>query len=394
MSQYNDQCLSTNPKTANDYHGAFPYCSVHAQLRPYVADCSAACRRNAPFSEKDSLQDVVWQIRNISNKLKGTPIQPKICSLLIVSKPGEDAVEQKLIEIVKWLLSHKSFVVYVQHTLKSLFEEHERLQYWTPLLCAKQSQLFDLVLTLGGDGTVLYTSRLFQRTVPPIMPFAMGTLGFLTHFDVSKFRESIQSISKEMYIHLRTRFECRYMRKKDSHKRIELGDHVFSNSLVENEETHEFVESLVVLNEVVIDRGPNSAMTKIILYVDSKYLTTVEADGLCLSTPTGSTAYSLATGGSLCHPEIPVVIISPICAHSLSLRPIHVPDSMYLHVVIPEDAPHSGWISFDGRNRTELRPGDFLMVRVSRYPFPSVYSREEQADWFDSIKRTLMWNQN
>ncbi|EPY50443.1 NAD/NADH kinase [Schizosaccharomyces cryophilus OY26] len=393
MEPYDDSCLPTNPTTENDYHGSFPYCSVHAQIFSYVSDCMIM-RKKAPANEQEALRDVVWETRTINKKLHITPIHPNITSVLIVSKPGDEEVEEKVREVIDWLLSLENIVIFIQKSMESVFPKHERIQYWTTLLCTKHSQLFDLVLTLGGDGTVLYTSRLFQRTVPPIMPFAMGTLGFLTHFDINNYKSTIQEICKEMYIHLRTRFECRVMKKKDRTKFINLDNHL-SQSLCESDtDTHEFTDSLVVLNEVVIDRGPNTAMSDLMLYVDSKYLTTVKADGLCVSTPTGSTAYSLAAGGSLCHPDISVMIVSPICAHSLSLRPIHVPDSMALHVVVPQDASQSSWISFDGRNRTELLQGDYLTVRISRYPFPTVHSSEEDADWFESIKRTLMWNQN
>lgn len=227
-------------------------------------------------------------------RLDVTPIKPNITSILLVSKPGDEEVEEKLKEFVYWLISLDNITVFIQKSMEDLFEKTEKIQYWTTLLCTKHSQLFDLVLTLGGDGTVLYTSRLFQRTVPPIMPFAMGTLGFLTHFDVKKYKTSILEICNEMYVHLRTRFECRVMKKKNRTQWINIDEHLSQSLHATDTETHTFTDSLVVLNEVVIDRGPNTAMSDIMLYVDSKYLTTVKADGLCISTPTGSTAYSVS----------------------------------------------------------------------------------------------------
>lgn len=112
------------------------------------------------------------------------------------------------------------------------------------------------------------------------------------------------------------------------------------------------------------------------LYGDDMHLTSIEADGVCIATPTGSTAYNLAAGGSLCHPEIPAMLVgttslpgvsktyifangcfcqvSPICAHSLTFRPLILPDSMVLRVGVPYDARSTAWVSFDGRQRIEL----------------------------------------
>jgi NAD+ kinase len=129
------------------------------------------------------------------------------------------------------------------------------------------------------------------------------------------------------------------------------------------------------------------------LYGDEEHLTSVIADGLVIATPTGSTAYSLSAGGSLVHPEIPAILISPICPHTLSFRPLLVPDSMVLRVVVPADSRSTAWCSFDGRNRLELKQGDYVAISASRFPFPTVLKQKEAGDWFESISRTLNWNE-
>ena len=93
------------------------------------------------------------------------------------------------------------------------------------------------------------------------------------------------------------------------------------------------------------------AMSSIEVFGDDEHLTTVQADGVCVATPTGSTAYNLAAGGSLCHPENPVILVTAICAHTLSFRPIILPDSIVLRIGVPYDARTSSWASFDGRER-------------------------------------------
>jgi len=122
-------------------------------------------------------------------------------------------------------------------------------------------------------------------------------------------------------------------------------------------------------------------------------MTTVQADGLTVSTPTGSTAYSLSAGGSLVHPEIPALLITPICPHTLSFRPMLLPDSMELRICVPYNSRSTAWASFDGRGRVELKQGDHIKVTASKYPFPTVCADKQSTDWFHSISRTLKWNE-
>jgi len=122
-------------------------------------------------------------------------------------------------------------------------------------------------------------------------------------------------------------------------------------------------------------------------------MTTVQADGLCVATPTGSTAYSLSAGGSLVHPEIPAILISPICPHTLSFRPMLLPDSMELRICVPYNSRSTAWASFDGRGRVELKQGDHIKITASKYPFPTVCADKQSTDWFHSISRTLKWNE-
>ena len=136
----------------------------------------------------------------------------------------------------------------------------------------------------------------------------------------------------------------------------------------ENDYTHKPDRSYEILNDIVVDRGPNPsktarslqsldvaqppiAMSAIEIFGDDEHFTTVQADGVCVATPTGSTAYNLAAGGSLCHPENPVILVTAICAHTLSFRPIILPDTIVLRVGVPYDARTSSWASFDGRER-------------------------------------------
>lgn len=135
------------------------------------------------------------------------------------------------------------------------------------------------------------------------------------------------------------------------------------------------------------------AMSSIEVFGDNYHITTVQADGVCVATPTGSTAYNLAAGGSLCHPDNPVILVTAICAHTLSFRPIIIPDTIVLRLGVPYDARASSWVSFDGKERVELRPGDYVTLSASRFPFPTVLPLSKGGeDWIDSLSRTLNWN--
>ncbi|ODN73265.1 hypothetical protein L202_07818 [Cryptococcus amylolentus CBS 6039] len=252
--------------------------------------------------------------------------------------------------------------------------EDGQLRYWTSDLCANKADQFDLVITLGGDGTVLLTSWLFQSVVPPVLPFALGSLGFLTNFDFSKYKAIIdKTIDEGIRVNLRMRFRCTIYRRKGESTKAE--------------------ETFEVLNDVEIDRGFAPYISSLELYGDDHHLTTVQADGLIVSTPTGSTAYSLSAGGSLVHPQIPATLITPICPHTLSFRPMLLPDSMELRVCVPRDARSTAWASFDGKGRTELHQGDHIKITASRYPFPTICADKANTDWFSAIARTLLWNE-
>lgn len=315
---------------------------------------------------------------------------------------------------------------------RSADQEEGQLRYWTAEMCATSPQLFDFVITLGGDGTVLFTSWLFQRIVPPILPFALGSLGFLTNFDFADYKETINRVLDDgIRVNLRMRFTCTVYRaiapeenKKKGAKAIKSsggdilvrqvdkkgwealeGAHfqhtgpagpINTCKQKKDKEIMCFstrpVETFEVLNDLVVDRGPSPYVSLLELFGDDNHLTTVQADGLCIATPTGSTAYSLSAGGSLVHPQIPALLISPICPHTLSFRPMLLPDSMELRVCVPYNSRSTAWASFDGRGRIELKQGDHIKVTASKYPFPTVCADKQSTDWFNSISRTLHWN--
>ncbi|KAG9257027.1 ATP-NAD kinase-like domain-containing protein [Emericellopsis atlantica] len=337
------------------------------------------------------LVQTATSVREVSKQLQRRPLKRAVRSVMIVTKARDNQLVVLTSELTKWLLSTPrygsdlGFTVYVDSKLrnskrfdkKGILNQNPRfehmLKFWTPDMCWNQPEKFDLVLTLGGDGTVLYTSWLFQRIVPPVLSFSLGSLGFMTTFEFEKYKEHLDRVLGDagMKINLRMRFTCTVWR---------------AGLLGDSQEGEQFE----VLNELVIDRGPSPYVSNLELYGDDELLTVVQADGCIFSTPTGSTAYSLSAGGSLVHPDIPAILLTPICPHTLSFRPMVLSDTMALRVAVPRDSRATAYCAFDGKGRIELRQGDHVTITASQYPFPTVTRTDNE--WFDSVRRTLRWN--
>lgn len=349
------------------------------------------------------LMQTATSVREISKQLQRRPIKRAVRTIMIVTKARDNKLVHLTRELTEWLLetprynSDLGLTVYVDAKLRdskrfnpaSLLASNPRyehmLKYWTPDLCWTSPEKFDLVLTLGGDGTVLYTSWLFQRIVPPILSFSLGSLGFLTNFSFASYKPHLDRIMGEagMRVNLRMRFTCTVYRAPH---RLPHSKDQYSLAPVEG-------ESFEVLNELVIDRGPSPYVSNLELYGDNELLTVVQADGCIISTPTGSTAYSLSAGGPLTHPSIPGILLTPICPHTLSFRPMVLSDTLLLKVCVPRSSRSTAYASFDGKGRVELKRGDYVQVEAGKYPFPTVVGEGGTGgEWFESVRRALRWN--
>ncbi|KAI0417525.1 ATP-NAD kinase-like domain-containing protein [Xylaria grammica] len=348
--------------------------------------------KNADWMSHSRLVQTATGVREVSKQLQRRPIRRAVKNVMIVTKARDNELVYLTRELAMWLLrtprygSDIGVNVYVDAKLRhskrfgapSIIDEDPRfpsmLHYWSPDLCWSHPEKFDLVCTLGGDGTVLFTSWLFQRIVPPVISFSLGSLGFLTSFEFEKYKQHLNRIMGDegMRVNLRMRFTCTVYRNGTSGGEMEEG------------------EQFEVLNELVIDRGPSPYVSNLELYGDNELLTVVQADGCIFSTPTGSTAYSLSAGGALVHPDIPAILLTPICPHTLSFRPMVLSDTMLLRVSVPRNSRATAYCAFDGKGRLELRQGDHVTITASQYPFPTVMSTN--TEWFDSVSRTLQWN--
>ncbi|MQL77885.1 hypothetical protein Taro_010307 [Colocasia esculenta] len=294
-------------------------------------------------------------------------------TVLIFTKPNSVSVRALCSEMVRWLKDHRKMDVYVEPRVRAelLMEgsEFSFVQTWEhdeeiSHLHAK----IDLVVTLGGDGTVLWAASMFKGPVPPVVPFSLGSL------ESENYKEYLDTVLKgPISITLRHRLQC----------------HVIRESAKDELDTE---EPILVLNEVTIDRGISSYLTYLEVYCDNSFVTCVQGDGLILSTTSGSTAYSLAAGGSMVHPQVPGMLFTPICPHSLSFRPLIFPEYVTLRVQVPFNSRGHAWASFDGKDRKELAAGDALICSMAPWPVPTACLVDSTHDFLRSIHEGLHWN--
>ncbi|KAG9391970.1 Inorganic polyphosphate/ATP-NAD kinase [Carpediemonas membranifera] len=284
--------------------------------------------------------------------------------VLVVRKPG-DATADRLFEQIHEAFENSGITTVVDSSVA------DRCPSEVEVCSAEDlSEVdLDLVITLGGDGTLLYVCSMFHETIPPVLSFNVGSLGFLTPFTADEVDEVIQSVTKgEMDVLERVRFTATvYHDGKPT-------------------------SSFQVMNEVAVDRGYSAFLTQLECTCDGDSLTTVDGDGIIIATATGSTAYNLSAGGSVVHPAIPVMVFTPICPHSLSFRPITLPVDALLSVSVPKGSSSTAWANIDGRYRIELQVGDSIDVIRSPYPLYTVSRRGGSNDWFTSLRSCLNWN--
>jgi NADH kinase len=256
----------------------------------------------------------------------------------------------------------------------------------------------DMTTTLGGDGTILHASSLFATTlhVPPILSFSMGTLGFLGEWKFAEYKRAFREVymsgagagsplfQDQKHPHVQTRTEeagdivtgwssvrGKSMGPTRSSKvllrnRLKVGVFDAQGNRVIGDNTDESAESDVhAMNEVIIHRGKEAHLAIVEVFVGGRFLTEAVADGMIISTPTGSTAYSLSSGGSIIHPLVSSLLMTPICPRSLSFRPLVLPANTPITLRLSEkNRGRELEVSIDGRRRSR-GVGVGMEVRVN-----------------------------
>ena len=224
----------------------------------------------------------------------------------------------------------------------------------------------DWVVVLGGDGTLLGAARRIGKYGVPILGVNLGGLGFLTEITLKRLYPAI-----EMMLNGQLQVESRLMLE--------------TSILREREETCRFL----VLNDVVINKGTLARIIDLDVYINDQFLTTFRADGLIISTPTGSTAYNLSAGGPILHPTLTNFILTPICPFALTNRPIILPDSDTIYIKMGKESEEKVSLTFDGQVGFDFFHGDKVMIKKSKEKIRLIKSPDQT--YFEILRAKLMW---
>ena len=280
----------------------------------------------------------------------------------IISRPRREDVARVVPPLVNWLKAHGAEVICDSETSDCI----------QPLAAQTRKReeipgCIDLLIVLGGDGTLLSAARLTAECRVPILAVNLGGLGFLTTVP----QDEIYSILEELF----------------------SGQHHVSERVMLDAEIIRaggVIRRQIALNDAVLNKAALARIMDVELRVDGEYVTTYKADGLILSTPTGSTAYSLAAGGPIVYPSVEAFVVSPICPHTLTNRPIVIPDSATIEIDFKAE-DDAVFLTLDGQIGIELMSGDH--IRVQKAPNKLMLVRPAKKTYYQILRSKLKWGE-
>jgi len=224
----------------------------------------------------------------------------------------------------------------------------------------------DWVIVLGGDGTLLGAAREVAKYDVPILGVNLGGLGFLTGVALSKLYPVIEMVLKGQFeVESRLMLETRIIRGGGEICRF------------------------IVLNDVVINKGPLARIIDLDVYINDQFLTTFRSDGLIISTPTGSTAYNLSAGGPILYPTMTNFILTPICPFTLTNRPLILPDSDIISIKMREESEEQVSLTFDGQVGFDFKYGDNALIYKSKEKIELI--KPPDQNYFEILRAKLRW---
>ena len=279
----------------------------------------------------------------------------------IVSKPHRDELKRILPELVAWLRQHgyEPFLDLESgcYTADAPAVDRTELHSFAP----------QLIIVLGGDGTLLAAARVFATVDTPILSVNLGFLGFLTEVRLGDLYTTLENWCAGCHsLDERSMLHAEIWRQG-----VQLG-------------------SYEALNEVVVSKGDIARMGVFAVELDGKSVASFRADGVIVSTPTGSTAYTLAANGPILTPDVDAMVVTPICPHLLTLRPIVVRGDAALTVRVV-GVPDLALLTIDGQQKIELRRGDEIHCCRSRHTVKLI--RLGDSGFFDALRSKLSWGE-
>ena len=281
-------------------------------------------------------------------------------SVAIISKPAKPELAQILPPLFDW---------FARHEYKVVIDRETAVYARGPELVDREqlgSRPLDFVVVLGGDGTLLSTSRAVARAAIPVLGVNLGSLGFLTEVPLAELYDALEEVDqKRASVESRALVQCQLMRE--------------GNCLLK----------YAALNDVIVNKSAIARLNDYDLYIDKVLVTEYKADGLIVSTPTGSTAYSMAAGGPILTPSVDAFVITPVSPHSLTHRPLVVRDSVEIEIVVKTGAD-TAYLSVDGQVGMPVRDGDRVVCRKSEYKVQLLRIRRA---FFEVLRTKLKWGQ-
>jgi len=281
----------------------------------------------------------------------------------IISRPRRADLAAVLPALLRWLKERGIEARFDEESASSL--EGAAASQALPRETIAQSS--DLLLVLGGDGTLLAAARVAAARGIPILPVNLGSLGFLTSFTAADLYPALEDALSG-----RCSISERAMLSAELHR----GGRV--------------IDKRNVLNEAVVNKGALARMIELELRIDADFVCRYRVDGLIVATPTGSTAYSLSAGGPIVHPSVQSIIITPICPHTLSDRPIIVADTSQVEAVLLGES-ESVFLTLDGQKGILMQSGD--QVRLARAQEKLKLIQPPRKSYFEILRSKLKWGE-
>jgi NAD+ kinase len=276
--------------------------------------------------------------------------------------------KHKSLEVAKPLMRLADFLSArgLNVMVDSLTAEHISDNPYPAMNLAEMATLADLAVVIGGDGTMLNIARTFSPHHVPLIGVNQGRLGFLTDLTQENMLESIAAMLEGRYV---------------TERRLLLSARVLRGDVE--------VFSGLAFNEVVVHRNQTSSMVEFEVRIDGEYLYNQRADGLIVSTPTGSTAYAMSAGGPIMHPGLDVLALVPICPHTLSNRPIVVNSLSVLEILMHRS--HDLCVRLDSHSNFDLQLNDKIVV--TRHPDHAHLLHPVGHSYYHTLREKLLWNQ-
>ena len=241
----------------------------------------------------------------------------------------------------------------------------------------------DLIICLGGDGTYLKAVKYGKDA--PILGINMGSLGFLTPYEAQKTLFLLKKTIKGQMFLKKNHFlkACLYKKKFSSSKKFQKAP--FDRDEIKSKAEKQIFYSV---NDIVIERGAFSHLINVSIFINTEYIYSLKSDGLIVASPIGSTAYNLAAGGPILHPHVSSFVITPICSHSLTNRPVVIPDTSEIHLNVGNT---KAYLTIDGLTKSELSAQSMVLIKKDKNSFLSVVDKEENG--FALLRKKLKFGQ-